>query len=478
MSSLLISLLLPILLAATPEKSTERLEDLVSKYRQDDAPIILFFTAEWCTPCKQFKQEVLTKPAVVDALKNAHFVVYDIDTDVGHAASEKYDIRGIPAVISIDKQAKLQSVLFDRSKKGVEHFVQFVAEARFFSLSEPQLMEKVKAARDDAATLFRAGQWFQRRNRYAEAYALYGRIDPRRLKVDRDTEQRAAWGKVITLQILQRRELARNFAFNYLEKYPASRHARQCLLTLVLDPTVSGPQLEEIAKKYLASHRYCDNRMRDVVYFYLAGNRPNLALNAAQTYKLESGHSPAAWALLAEVFHWRGEHRPALDAAKHALDSAKEPHEKRVYESNYERYTKGGGPSPEIVIIQKNVKEYLAQLDGPDASIVFLAAYDPTAFYLSGSEDNDTEFRFIQETFPILSVTESKCADFAGKSTTVHVHLRLNPDGGRPLRVLILENDLPKELEQCIRDTLEKEPLPRAPEMLRNTFNCSLSFRK
>jgi protein disulfide-isomerase len=68
-------------------------------------PVMLFFTATWCVPCRIMKREVFADPEVMKAI-NAQVVpvmVYE-DSPGGEEAFNQYNVEGTPITIFIDSQ--------------------------------------------------------------------------------------------------------------------------------------------------------------------------------------------------------------------------------------------------------------------------------------------------------------------------------------------------------------------------------------
>lgn len=66
-------------------------------------PIILYFTGEWCVPCRIMKRQVWADEEVT-ALVNAQFVpvLLDVDDPENAALMERYNIAGPPVIIVTD----------------------------------------------------------------------------------------------------------------------------------------------------------------------------------------------------------------------------------------------------------------------------------------------------------------------------------------------------------------------------------------
>lgn len=79
--------------------------------QETDKPMVVFFTAGWCPPCKVIKKNVLAKSEVNDALQ-AGFVPVQIDltdqssSNPNMATAQTYSVRGIPTIIAMTPQGE------------------------------------------------------------------------------------------------------------------------------------------------------------------------------------------------------------------------------------------------------------------------------------------------------------------------------------------------------------------------------------
>ncbi|MBB3204751.1 protein disulfide-isomerase [Rhodopirellula rubra] len=85
-------------------------EDYALAKRQaamSDKPIILYFTATWCVPCRVMKRQVWADPQVME-LVNAEFVPVAIDVGDPENAEvmAAYNVQGSPVTIVCDSHGK------------------------------------------------------------------------------------------------------------------------------------------------------------------------------------------------------------------------------------------------------------------------------------------------------------------------------------------------------------------------------------
>lgn len=61
-----------------------------------DRPMLLFFTADWCTYCHQMERDAFVDEAVSALAKQ--FVCVLVDADLEPEVCEKFDVRGYPTI--------------------------------------------------------------------------------------------------------------------------------------------------------------------------------------------------------------------------------------------------------------------------------------------------------------------------------------------------------------------------------------------
>lgn len=82
-------------------------------------PLLLYFTAEWCGPCRQMKRTTFADATVESALQN--YVALKLDVDANPDLAQRYGVSAIPAFYLLDKDGAAK-----RSSAGYMSSVEFV----------------------------------------------------------------------------------------------------------------------------------------------------------------------------------------------------------------------------------------------------------------------------------------------------------------------------------------------------------------
>jgi thiol:disulfide interchange protein len=76
---------------------------------QTGKPIMLYFTADWCPPCKELQKNVFSRKDVTLASRGLINIYLDVDKD--RATMEAYKVRSIPIIFFLDHTGKIDSTI-------------------------------------------------------------------------------------------------------------------------------------------------------------------------------------------------------------------------------------------------------------------------------------------------------------------------------------------------------------------------------
>ena len=100
-----------------PEPWRTNLAKARAAAKETGKPLLVYFRAEWCAPCKQFEQKLLPDDEVQNSL--AGFVLVRIDIDEDKDTAEAYDVTAIPTFVLEGSDAKEVDRQAGASKKSL-----------------------------------------------------------------------------------------------------------------------------------------------------------------------------------------------------------------------------------------------------------------------------------------------------------------------------------------------------------------------
>lgn len=77
----------------------------MTQAQQRSLPLLLYFTADWCPPCRQMKREVWPDDAVQQLVNSSTIPLY-IDVDEQSDLAQQYAVQSIPTLIIADASGR------------------------------------------------------------------------------------------------------------------------------------------------------------------------------------------------------------------------------------------------------------------------------------------------------------------------------------------------------------------------------------
>lgn len=108
--------------------------EAIKKSAEEGKPVLVMFTANWCSWCTKFKKEVLVDASVKAACQNYLFTMVDADQE--KVALRKFGVTGLPSfVITNSKEEKLK---FEGRYMDAKTFVNWLNNPNLFNQPKVQ----------------------------------------------------------------------------------------------------------------------------------------------------------------------------------------------------------------------------------------------------------------------------------------------------------------------------------------------------
>jgi thiol-disulfide isomerase/thioredoxin len=154
--SVLLGCLLPAQEPAPPAIAWHTdLDATLAEAKRAGAPALVFFTASWCVPCRELKEQVCGSAAFTNAFAGWRCLLVDIDSPAGKAAKVAWEVGPIPDLRFVSEQGvELGGFVGSRSLEGV---LEASKMAERSAVREQELRQRV-ANDGDASALLLLGE--------------------------------------------------------------------------------------------------------------------------------------------------------------------------------------------------------------------------------------------------------------------------------------------------------------------------------
>jgi thiol-disulfide isomerase/thioredoxin len=334
--------------APASEAHGATLESTLAQARQERRPLILYFGAAWCGPCRQV-EAYLNTAAGKAAVARIQLVHYDVDSSAGKLVEGRYPGSALPRFVAVDFSGReLGRTIGWSSDGGHPEFFGLMSLALEKNLGVDELVGQARRDAEDTALQLAAGCRLVEANRSAEARSFLGRASASSAD---SLAARALW----TLSELDLDgdaagadpKRARKQAELLLERYPSAPESLTAFrwLATASDPPRARINAFVTSRLQPRAAPAPDLLSELLLYSLRAGATDAAGQVAARLESLPEGDARRMW-LLAEAAHARRNQSRALQLGRKALVLADSRLGPRL-DRELERYRKRDGrPSP------------------------------------------------------------------------------------------------------------------------------------
>jgi thioredoxin-like negative regulator of GroEL len=290
-------------------------EATLAQARKDRKPLVLYFGAVWCGPCKQV-EAYTSSAAGRAALAKIKVVPYDVDTSAGKLVEARYPGGGLPRFVAVDFSGReLARTEGWSSSSGHLELHAMMSAALEKSLGADELLQLAHKDEEDTPLQLAAGRRLLEANRLAEARPLLARASA---ATGERLAARALWA-LAELELEAGDPLAaRKQAELLVEKHPGAPESLSAFrwLATLRDPPLT--RLAGMVSSRLQARAPDADVLGDLLLYSLrAGAIQAAGLLAARLAQQAGGDARRMW-LLAEAAHARRDSKAALGFGRRA----------------------------------------------------------------------------------------------------------------------------------------------------------------
>jgi thioredoxin-like negative regulator of GroEL len=284
--------------------------------RKEQKPVIVYFGAVWCGPCKNV-EAYTTSAAGKAALAKVRLVHYDVDTPAGKLVETRYPGRGLPRFVAVDFSGReLARTEGWSGEGGHPEFFAVVSAGLEKSLAVDDLLALARKDPEDTPLQLAAGRRLLEARRLDEARPLLARASSASSEA---LAARAAWALAELELEAQHLAQARKQAELLVEKHPGAPDSLVAFRWLATLPEPPVAKLTAMVSTRLQSRSTEVEVLSDLLLYSLKAGALEAAGKLATRLEKEAASDPRRAWLLAEAAHARRNQKAALALGRKAL---------------------------------------------------------------------------------------------------------------------------------------------------------------